>query len=81
MKLQQLINIANDAYPDDMILQYFEKPKGNHGDTLAKFITVELEETFSEESDSDTQIAEAIRAMNTAKREIDNVIRGLEAHA
>jgi hypothetical protein len=49
MKLESLISIASSAYPDDLIQQYFEKPKERHGDTLAEFIAVELVETYDEE--------------------------------
>ena len=48
MTLNRIIEIANAAYPDDFIAQYHENPDLEHGDTLAKFLVVELTETYDE---------------------------------
>jgi hypothetical protein len=48
LTLAELLNIANDAYPDGFLANYFdpdtEKPKDRSGDTLAQFIVIELSE-------------------------------------
>jgi hypothetical protein len=45
-----------------------DQPRNNPqgGDTLARFIAFELAETFDPQADDGTQIATAIRAMQTA---------------
>ncbi len=81
MTIEELIKIANDAYSelDDMVLRYFEDPTGEHGDSLAKFVCVELSETFDADGDEDDQYTEAIRAMLSAQRQLQDVVSALES--
>lgn len=46
MKLIDLLNIANKGYPDGFLSEYYNHESGDpidgSGDTLAKFIVIEL---------------------------------------
>ena len=79
MKPADIIKIANKAYPDDMVQQYFDDPNGQHGDTLAKFIASELKETACEEKGERRMLAEAARVMRTAANELERMARAFEA--
>jgi hypothetical protein len=46
--LDRIIEVASEAYPDGLVALYHEELDGNHGDTLAKFVAVELGETFED---------------------------------
>lgn len=76
MKLDDLIKIADEAYPDGMVGLAYEN-KENPGDSLAYFIAVELRETF-ESKTSRGQLERAIQAMETAREELSAVITSLE---
>jgi hypothetical protein len=78
LSLNKLIAVANKAYPDGMVAQNFNPLTGtaikkNMGDSLAKFIVVELCETYDANASRKDQIAEAVRAMDTAIREMEAV--------
>jgi hypothetical protein len=81
LTLAELINIANDAYPDGFLANYFdpvtEQPKCGSGDTLAHFIVSELSETFDAGSSRLSQLAEARRALNNAVDSLEAVIEAL----
>jgi hypothetical protein len=83
LRLVELLNKANEGYEDHGLEEYYDmetgeqKPEGS-GDTLAKFVVIEISETFDAEADRDQQIAEAIRVMEAARDDIDNVLRVLE---
>ena len=46
--IDDIIRVADKAYPDGRVLAYHQHPKGKHGDTLAEFIAIELRETFTD---------------------------------
>jgi hypothetical protein len=50
LSLLELLNIANEAYPDGFLGTYFDSKTGEriegHGDSLARFVVAELSETF-----------------------------------
>jgi len=77
MSLDKIINAADQAYPDGLVALYHDKPKEDHGDTLAKFIAIELAETNDPDRDEKAQIQDAINAMENAQHEIENVINAL----
>ncbi len=81
MRLSEIIAIADRVYPDGLVQAYFEAPEGQHGDTLAKFIAVELREVYDAEAGSEEQLSEAVRAMRRAKDELENVLAALEEKA
>jgi len=73
LSVANLIDAADDAYGDGLIRSYFDEPEGQHGDTLAKFITSELQDTYEEGQGSQVIIDEAVRAMDTAIRDVSSV--------
>ena len=80
MTIEQLIAIADSAYPDNMIQQAFDAQKKNKGrkrvtigDGLAEFIARELTETFDSTASRLAQLQEASRCMYTAQREVFSV--------
>lgn len=78
MTINELITIADSHYAGiGLIKSYFEHPKENHGDGLAKFICCELEETFVEDAPDPKKLEEAIHVLSVARLELDNVIEGL----
>lgn len=79
MTIEEIIAIANEAYPDGKVQQAFEAETGSIdefmvGDTLAVFIARELKETFNEAGTDEEQLATAERVMRTASDELHNVL-------
>ncbi len=75
----KLMQIANEAYPDGFIANYFNSKTGDHtkhhkGDSLAYFIASELDETFNPEATKEEQLNEAIRVMTNARDDLQLVI-------
>ena len=77
MKIYRLIQIASDAYGDDLIRQYFDEPGENHGDLLAAFIAAEIKETFEPDETDQDQLDKAARVLENAKAQIESVIEAL----
>jgi hypothetical protein len=73
MTLEQIIDIADQAYPDGFIRLYFDEPDGQHGDTLAKFIVLEIKETYDADTDDTAQLRVAFEAMLSGAAELDKV--------
>ncbi len=77
MTLEQIIRIADEAYPSERkVAEYFNDPDGNHGDTLAKFIAIELRETYEEGSSKD-QLRKAYNVMAQALEDLESVVNTL----
>lgn len=70
MTLKEIINVADRVYPDGLVGDYRRKPDEDHGDGLAKFIAIELKETYDEKATDTEQLVEALRAMKAASREL-----------
>jgi len=68
MTFDEIVEIADEAYPDGLI-----KQGGGSGDGLAKFIYQELKETYDAAASEEVQIKEAIRVMWMARRELEAV--------
>ena len=79
LSLNELIAIADAGYDDGLVQAYFEDRDGQHGDTLAQFIALELADTFSEDQPKKDQIAAAIHVMTTAISQLVSVVNALEA--
>jgi hypothetical protein len=77
MTTNDIINIANKAYPDNQIKQNFYLNRGGMahktGDTLALFIVREIESVTDGEPDDFRKLMLAERAMLTAARELKKV--------
>ncbi len=78
MKLSEIIAIADRAYPDGLVQAHFEDPDGQHGDTLAEFIALELQDVYDADAGDEDQWSEAARVMRRARDELDNVLAALE---
>jgi len=84
MTLNELISKAAAAYPDSLLLEYWdsrkEQPRQNPdaGDSLAWFILNELFETYDADAPDEQQIKAAVHALERAASEINNVIGGLQ---
>lgn len=80
--LDDIIKVANDGYDDgfgeDVILSYHLDKNGDFGDTLAKFIVIELSETFdTDDEDADNAYFAAADKMLCAIWQLSDVIDAL----
>ena len=81
MKLVEILNKANEGYDDGFLTEYYNETTGElkdgFGDGLAKFIVVEIAETYDSEASDEDQINEAVRVLEAAKQDLDGVIDAL----
>jgi hypothetical protein len=82
MTLLQLLNTANKGYPDGFLENHYDNKTGKlkkstSGDSLARFIVVELSETFDPEKSDEIQASQAIDMMERAKDDLQGVIEAL----
>lgn len=73
LSLMDIIKFANEAYPDNKILEAHKQKFPNVGDGLAEFIARELRETFESGKSRQEQLEKVLRAMTTARRELEAV--------
>lgn len=78
MKLDEIIQIADKAYPDGLVGCYFREPAEDHGDTLAQFIAAEIQDTFNPKDSDCEQLEEAMRVLRKATNEIADVMDALD---
>lgn len=86
MKINDLMEIVHAHYDDRGTENFFNVDKEcprytQAGDTLAKFIVVEISETFEPAASTDDQLEEAIRVMQSARNQLNDLIEGLEEAA
>ena len=82
MTLNQLVCRAAMAYPEAAVLDCWdtrrERPKRDKGgDTLALFVARELKDTLDPQADEATQVATAVKAMQTAADDLQRVAHAL----
>jgi len=82
MTLVQLLNKANEGYEDHFLSEFYHPKTGKfnrkaEGDGLARFIVIEISETFDAEATDLQQVDEAIRVMTQARDDIRGVLRAL----
>jgi len=78
MTLEEIIAIADEAYDvDGLVASCHNDPGGAFGDSLAKFVAVELHDTY-EDSEDETQRREAARVMRVAIRQLACVANALD---
>jgi len=75
MKLEEIIEIADEGYPDGLVLASFQGMRV--GDTLAEFVAREIKETYDAKASDKKQLAEAVRVIKTAREELQSVERHL----
>ena len=82
LTLLDLLNLANKGYPDEWLSNYYDPETGarveGDGDGLAKFIVIELTETFEPTADRETQLGVARQVMETAIKDLQYVIDVIE---
>ena len=81
LSLVELLNIANEAYDDGYLAEYFDPATGaaraGSGDTLAEFIVREIRDTFDPNATRSQQLEEARRVLMNAIDDLENVIERL----
>lgn len=81
MTLPELLDAANQGYPDGYLAEYYDAKTGvrkrGSGDTLAQFIVLELIDTFDSKADDDSQIGMATQLLERARRDLLSVIQAL----
>ena len=78
MKLTEIIKVASSAYPDDLIMRYHKNPKHDFGDTLARFLAVEIKETYDADEPAGEQLLHAARKVDTAIQALAKVRERLQ---
>ena len=83
MKLIELMQEANTFYPDGCLEHYFDteglfKEAEHGGDSLARYIVIDLSETFDSDATDDEQLHEAKMLLHTALGDILSVLAGLD---
>ena len=73
MTLDEILNIADGAYPDGLIRASADEI--DVGDGLAAFIARELRSVYDEDDDAEDQLSYAMSAMGTARGQLDCVER------
>ena len=81
MTIKEILDIAAAGYGDDVIRGFYDDAgqfqKVADGDTLARFIVLELIETFDPEATEVEQLKQAVRVMNNATADVRNVRNAL----
>lgn len=82
MTILEILNAADDGYPDHFLVNYYDTKTGKldeygSGDTLAKFIVLELIETFVAQDTDEEQIDEAMRVMERARDNLAGVLTNI----
>lgn len=77
--LLELLNKANEDYPDGFLAMYYNLKTGvfnedGSGDSLARFIVLELTETFEPEATRAQQIAVARHVLNRGMETLQHII-------
>ena len=84
MILNQLICRAASVYPEAGVLDYWDLEEGgprenrDGGDSLARFIAMEIADTFEEGGDELRQVRSAAGAIRAAADELNAVAHALE---
>ncbi len=78
LTLLELLNLANEAYPDGFLAEYYDAKTGQRlpggGDSLARFIVAEISETFDPDAPRQAQLREARTALSHAIEDLQIVI-------
>lgn len=88
MKLNELIRIADRAYPDGVLAAQWDfgkedvrdEPEAGLNDTLAQFIVMEIKETYDPDADKAEQCFTASRQIERAADELLKVSAELAAN-
>ena len=84
----ELLNIANKGYPDQWLSNFYNPttgdllpldPEDGINDGLARFLVIELRETFEAGKPRADQLEEAYRVVSMGVRDMQSVLEVLEA--
>lgn len=82
LSLVEVLNIANEAYEDGYLAEYFDPDTGasraGSGDTFAEFIVREVRDTFDPNAIRSEQLEEARRVLMNAIDDLESVIERLQ---
>jgi hypothetical protein len=82
LSLVELLNLANEAYDDGHLAEYFDPDTGTSragsGDILAEFIVREIRDTFDPNSPRSAQLEEARRVLMNVIDDLESVIERLQ---
>lgn len=82
MNLKRLIEIADAAYDsgdgENLVSRYHNSPHDDSGDSLARFIAIELSETFDSNSSDEEQLNTAASQIQRAIDQLTNVLDAFE---
>ena len=82
LSLVELLKIANEAYDNGYLAEYFDPdtgaPRAGSGDTLAQFIVREIRDTFDSNATRSAQFEEARRVLMNAIDDLERVIERLQ---
>lgn len=81
MRIEELIERANAAYPDNKVIESFQASRTMRtstvniaiGDTLAAFIASELESTFEDKHSTQEKLRQARHTLDRAIAELEAV--------
>ncbi len=78
LTIKQLLDKANEGYGEGQLSEYYDESGTFHenatgGDALARFIVIELTETFDGKAKRKDQVDEACRVMLNARDDIWDV--------
>lgn len=77
--INTLLIAANEGYENGEMSLHVDLGRGNRGDTLADFIAAELREVIPGQHDFESARQVSIKAMETAVRQLQEVIRELSS--
>jgi hypothetical protein len=87
MERREAIAIANRAYNkatdsnEDLVQRYYDEPEVDHGDSIARFIALEINDVHDETVAEPRQIKEIVRVLDRAAEELREVSRTFENEA
>jgi hypothetical protein len=80
MKLVEILNLANEAYPGGFLSNYYDENgryRKGHGDLLAECIVLEIISSYNSNESSVEQLQSALRVLETMTRDVEDVWRHL----
>ena len=82
----ELLNSANEGYPDGYLSEFYKQESGELvspeamrelADGLASFIVIEITDTYHDGESDEHQMNEALRVMQAAEGQLQQVIQAL----
>lgn len=84
MTTKELLDIAAKGYPDEYLKNFYDEEgsfKDHTGDTLAKFLVIELIENHDPEQSDVDQLYDAMKSIRIATKELHSVQTHLQVAA